>query len=114
VPKKTASYAEVEKKKNKAEQFLRDVKGDDDRADDYGEMSVEDYAAKKHIEIVNNGRSNNRMANIDPQSMSKSELLDYVSDLEQENSDLQDSLDTIADIVAGPVEDDDGDDSDDD
>ena len=47
----------------------------------------------------------------------KSELLDYVADLESENSDLQDMLDSISDIVAGPSDtdsDDDDYDSDDD
>jgi len=109
VPKKTATYEQVAAKKDKAEQFLRDVKGDDDRADDYGGMSIEDHATKKHIKIVNTGRSEG-MPDSDPQTMTKSELLDYVADLESENSDLQDMLDSISDIVAGPSDTDSDDD----
>ena len=52
-------------------------------------------------------------------NMSKDELLDYIDELESENSDLQDALDSIADIIAlpTPADDDtdtDGDDADDD
>ena len=45
-------------------------------------------------------------------SMNKDELLDYVDQLEAENADLQDQLDSIADIVAGPPADEDTDDDD--
>jgi hypothetical protein len=48
-------------------------------------------------------------------NMSKDELLSYIDDLEAENSDLQDTLDSIADLVAGPPADgdEDGNDQDD-
>ena len=46
-------------------------------------------------------------------NMNKDELLDYIGELESENSDLQDALDSIADIVAAPSGDDDPADGDD-
>jgi phenylalanine-4-hydroxylase len=82
VPKKQATYEQVQAKKDKAVQFLRDVVGDDDKADDFEDMDVQAYADKKHIQIVNTGRSgimtiwNGR---------AKQDLLDEIDELTQEN-----------------------------
>jgi hypothetical protein len=50
------------------------------------------------------------MANGNADPRTKSELLDAIDELQQENADLQDQLDAIADIVAPPDEDDQNDD----
>jgi hypothetical protein len=68
------------------------------------------------ITLINPGKGSLEVANA---NMSKDELLDYIDELESENSDLQDALDSIADIIAlpTPADDDtdtDGDDADDD
>ena len=47
---------QVQAKKDKAVQFLRDVVGDDDRADEFEDMSLDEYAEDKGIEIVNQGK----------------------------------------------------------
>jgi hypothetical protein len=97
-------------KRIKAVQFLRDVVGDDDKADEFDDMDVEAYAERKHIQIIN-PRRNTGMPNGDPRT--KSELLGEIDQLQQENQDLQDQLDAISDIISPPEEEDD-DDADDD
>jgi hypothetical protein len=110
VPKQ-ATYEQVAAKKDKAVQFLRDVVGDDDRADDFDDMSVSAYAEKKNIQIVNVGRSSIMASG---NGRTKDELLDEIDELTQENQDLQDQLDAIADIVSPPADEDDDDGEDDD
>jgi hypothetical protein len=102
----------VEAKKDKAAQFLRDVVGDDNRAEDFDDMSLEDYAQKKTIQIVNAGRSSLMVSG---NGRTKDELLDEIDELTQEHQHLQDQLDAIADVVSPPADedDDDGDDGDD-
>jgi hypothetical protein len=107
---KQLTAEQVQAKKDKAVQFLRDVVGDNDRADDFEDMDLEEYADRKHIQIVNPGRSG-IMANGDPRT--KQDLLDEIDDLQQENEDLRSQLAAVADIVAPPYEEDDDVDDDD-
>ena len=108
---KELSYAPVEDRKRRAEQFLRDVKQDDDRADEVSDESVESYAQRRGFDIVDNPeRRSLKVANA---NMSKDELLDYIDELESENSDLQDTLDSIQDLISAPAADDDTDTADD-
>jgi hypothetical protein len=99
---------QVQAKKDKAVQFLRDVVHDDDKADDYEAMDLFDYADHKGITIANQGEMKMPSGNGDPRT--KAELLGEIDQLEQQNQDLADALAAIADI-ASP---DDGDDNDDD
>jgi hypothetical protein len=101
------TYDQVAARKDKAERFVRNVLGDDDRADEIADESVESYADRKHYPI-SNPRRLTTMANA---SQSKQDLLDQIDQLEQENQDLQDALSAIADIVA-PSDTDDDDDAD--
>jgi len=109
---KVLNRDQIASRKEKAERFVRNVLGDEDRADEIFEESVESYASRRHFQIANPQRSN-PMAKKNPSTMSKSELQDYVADLE-------DQLDAIADIVSPDEDDesdydsDDSDDSDDD
>jgi hypothetical protein len=112
---KQATYEQVERKKDKAVQFPRDVVGDDDKADDFDDMSVGGYAEHKHIQITN-PRRDTFMAS--GNGRTKQDLQDEIDDLTQENQDLQDQLGAITDILNPPEEDEDdhvdGDDVDDD
>jgi hypothetical protein len=86
------------------------VLGDSDRADEIADESVEDYAARKGIEISANPSGQKRrkpVGNIP----SREELRERIAELEDENQELQDRLDSIADIVG--AEDEDEDDSED-
>jgi len=93
---KALTREQLESRKAQAVRFVRDVLGDDDRAAQIEDESLEDYAARRKIEILNNPRGET-MA-------SKAELLERIKDLEGENEDLQSQLDEIADIVAPPEE----------
>jgi hypothetical protein len=70
-------------RKDAAVRFLQDVKDDPGRAFEIVDENPRraKIMAKKDDQLLN------------PDEMSKSELLDYVSDLEAENADLSDQLD---------------------
>lgn len=51
---------QVEAKQDKAVRFLRDVVGDDDRADDIEDMSLSEYAEHKGIQMAHNQRRETR------------------------------------------------------
>lgn len=97
---KTLTRKQLEGRKEKAVRFVRDVLEDPERADEIADESLEHYAERRKIQMVNPRRE--RMA-------TKEELKDRIRELEEENDDLQDQLDKIADIAA-PIEDDDQDD----
>src|ERR1700736_1334469 len=88
---------QVESRKEKAVRFTRDVLGDSDRADEIADEDIESYAKRKHFEITNPQKRSNTMA----RAKTKNELEVEVHDLQAENEDLQEQLQTIADIVSG-------------
>ena len=104
---KQLTYAQVEERKRKAEQFLRDVKDDADRADEVSDESVEDYAERRHFDIIDNPLG--RIKTMPNGTPSKADLMDQIQDLQDENDALQSQLDAISDVLDGG-----GDDSDDD
>ena len=95
-------------RKEKAVRFTRDVLGDSDRAEEIADEGIEDYAERRGIQITNPSR---RRKAIMATTKSKAELEAEIDDLKDENAELQDQLDTIADIVA-PADDDEDDDDD--
>ena len=97
---------QLQSRKEKAVRFVRDVLGDPDRAEEITEESLEDYAARRKIHIANPNRRR-RMA-------TKRELAEQIKELEEENTELQDQLDAIADIVGGEEEEDEDDQEDED
>lgn len=105
---KDVSYSEAEAKRRKAEQFLRDVVGDDDRADEFGAMSTETYAARKGLRIINPARRTTTMA------YTKAQLEERIRDLEEENETLAEQIDEAAKIFGFVDDEDEDDDSEDD
>ena len=91
---KDLTRRQLESRKTKAVRFTRDVLGDDDRADEIEDESLEDYAERKAIRIIN-PKGARKMA-----GQTRRELLERVEQLEDENAELQSQLDEIADIVA--------------
>ena len=81
---------------------MRDVIGDDDRADEIADEDLEHYAARRKIDILDNPHRRNRAM------PSNKELQQRVRELEDENEELQDQLDAVADIVAPADEEDEG------
>jgi hypothetical protein len=109
---KALTRNQLESRKEKAVRFTRDVLGDQDRADEIADESVEDYAERRKIQITNPSKRRNAIM---ARTKTKAELEAEVADLQDENQELQDQLDTIADIVAPPEdEDDNGDDDEED
>jgi hypothetical protein len=109
---RTLTRDQLQSRKEKAVRFVRDVLDDPDRAEEIADESVEDYAERRKIQITNPSiRRNAIMAT----NKSKAELEAEIDDLKDENAELQDTLDAIADIVspADEEEDDDGQDGDD-
>jgi hypothetical protein len=93
LPMKTLTRKQLESRKAKAVRFTRDVLGDDDRASEIEDESLEDYAKRKRIQI-SNPRGVKLMA-----VPTRRELIDRIKELEEENEDMQERLDEIADLV---------------
>jgi hypothetical protein len=109
---KALTRAQLESRQDKAVRFTRDVLDDPDRADEIADEDLEEYAERRGIQITNPSR---RRDAIMATTKSKAELEAEIDDLKDENAELQDTLDAIADIVspADEEEDDDGQDGDD-
>ena len=110
---KTKTLNQVVATQQKAVRFLRDVVGDPDKADEFEAMTPEDYADHKQILIAENPSSRKSHFTTRRVFMAKptrADLEDRVAELEQENSELNDRLDSIADIIEpGDSEDEDDD-----
>jgi ABC-type phosphate transport system auxiliary subunit len=90
---KTLSRDEVQRRKDQAVKFTRDVRDDPERAAEIEDESLEDYAERKKIQIqIQNPRRIRYMA-------SKRELEERIQELEDENDDLNDRLDQVADLA---------------
>jgi hypothetical protein len=87
---------QLQARKEKAVRFTRDVLGDLDRAEEIEEESLEDYAERRKIQIINPKRRHGIMA----RGKSKADLEQEIADLHEENQELQDQLAAVADIVA--------------
>ncbi|HEY6293323.1 MAG TPA: hypothetical protein VI455_17365 [Terriglobia bacterium] len=81
---KTMTREQVERMKEKAARFSRDVLDDQQKADEFDDMSVDDYAEHKGIAL-----SNPRKA----AKMARTSLREKVEDLEAENDELREKVD---------------------
>jgi hypothetical protein len=108
---KSLTRDQLEGRKAQAVRFTRDVVGDPDRADEIAAESLDDYAERRKIALINSFKRRNAV--MPKTTQTKADLEAQIADLQDENQDLQDQLDAIADIVA-PADDDvdDADDSD--
>lgn len=105
---KPLTRAQLESRKAKAVRFTRDVLGNPDRADEIEAESLEDYAERRTVKLIN---SSNRSKAIMPRTTkTKADLEAEIADLQEENQELQGQLDAVADIVAPVDEDEDEDD----
>jgi hypothetical protein len=106
---KTLTFDQAAERKRKAEAFVRDVLGDEDRADEISDEDVLDYANRRHFTIKNPPlrKGNQTMAD----TPTRQDLLDQIADLQDENDALCDQLTAIADVLdQGDADDDDDDD----
>ncbi|HEV2388837.1 MAG TPA: hypothetical protein VGS20_16460 [Candidatus Acidoferrales bacterium] len=95
---KALTREQLAKRKGKAVQFVENVLDDPDRADEIADESLESYAERRHVKLVN-PRCKTPMS-------SKAELAQRIRELEEENDNLRDKPDQVADIVAPPEEED--------
>ena len=100
---KSFTREQLQSRKEQAVRFTRDVLGDPDRAEEIADEGLEDYAERRKIQITNPSK---RRTAIMPRSKTKADLEAEISDLQDENQELQDQLDAIADIVAPEEEED--------
>ena len=95
---KTLTRKQLESRKAQAVRFTRDVLDDPDRADEIEDESLEEYAERRHIQMVN-PKGVRKMA-----VRTRRELLERIEELEEENENLQSRLDEISDIVGDEEE----------
>jgi predicted RNase H-like nuclease (RuvC/YqgF family) len=109
------SREQIEARKEKAVRFVRGVLGDPDRADEIAGESLEDYAARRRIQITNPERRNRTMAKktVEDYRADIADLKAQIADLEEENEGLQEQLDGISEILS-PEEEEEEDETDDD
>ncbi|MBZ5514851.1 MAG: hypothetical protein LAN62_08405 [Acidobacteriia bacterium] len=98
---KTLTRKQLESRKAKAVRFTRDVLGDVDRADEIDDESLQEYAERRHIQVVN-PKGVRKMP-----VQTRRELVERIKELEEENESLQDRLEEIADLAGESEEEDD-------
>jgi len=89
---KALTREQLQSRKERAVRFVRDVLDDPDLAAEIEDEDLEEYAAHKKIRIINPKRSKEQM----PTSR---QLRQRIRELEEENQDLSEQLDAIAEIV---------------
>jgi vacuolar-type H+-ATPase subunit I/STV1 len=92
---KSLTREQLEKRKEKAVRFARDVREDDELADQIENESLQEYAEHRHITLLNPTRRMKPMP-----VPTRRELMERIEELEGENEDLQTRLDEIADLAA--------------
>jgi hypothetical protein len=90
---------EVERMQAKAVRFLRDVTDDPDKADEFEDMSTDEYAEHKAVNIVEGNPALVPLHLGRRPDVTKQDMEDRIAELEEENEDLQSRLDSISDIV---------------
>jgi hypothetical protein len=90
---KTLTRKQLEARKAKAVRFTHDVLGDPDRADEIEDESLEEYAERRRIQIVNPKGAKKMPVK------TRRDLIERIKELEEENESLQDRLEEIADLA---------------
>jgi hypothetical protein len=103
---KTLTREQLQRRKEKAVRFVRDVIGDPDRAAEIEQEDLSDYAERRKIRLSNPQKRKESMP-------TNKQLQKRIRDLEEENQDLTEQLEAIADIVNPEDDESDDDDTDD-
>ena len=106
---KVKTLEQVERMKDKAARFVRNVLDDDERADEIEDESPESYADRKRIEILPNPHRR-----VPHMATTKADLEARIDELESENEELRDKLEAIGDVLDDSDEDEEGEADDDD
>jgi hypothetical protein len=97
---KTLTRKELEARKAQAVHFARDVREDDELADEIEDESLEQYAERRHIRV----RNPKGVRTMPVQT--RRELIDRIKELEDENEELRSRLEEIGDLASTEEEDD--------
>jgi len=102
---------EVQTAKDRAVRFVRDVLGDEDRAEEIADESLDEYAERKGFEVIENPHQHHPRKDhiVSIQTMTKVELFERVQELEAELEDANDRLSSIGEIASGQDDDEDDD-----
>jgi peptidoglycan hydrolase CwlO-like protein len=94
--------AQLQSRKDKAVRFLENVIGDPDRASEVEDESLEDYAERRKIQILNPHRRCTMAARktIEDYKAELADAKEEISELEETVEELQSQIDSVADIVA--------------
>lgn len=84
---KQFTRAQLQGRKEKAVRFTREVLGDPARADEIEGESLEDYAERRKVKLLNPYRKGKAIM---PRGKTKAELEDQIADLQDENEELED------------------------
>ena len=105
--KKELTREQAEAAKEKAARFVEDVLEDDEHADEIRSEDLDEWAARKRVTITPNPNSRRSTS-----MATTKELKERIEELEAENEELQERLDSIADIVSPDEEEEDEDEED--
>jgi len=99
--------------RQRAVRFLENVLADSDRAQEFDDMSTEEYAERKRIRIENpfDHRKEKQRERTMRKPKSRTELQDRIAELEEENRDLKDKIDGVLEVI-DPVQEDEEEDDD--
>lgn len=95
--KKYRTIEQVETAQQRAVRFAQNVLLDDDKADELASLSPEEYADRKRIHVISTNPTERNTRTMPKPT--RADLEQRVQELEQENSDLNERLDAIADLV---------------
>jgi predicted RNase H-like nuclease (RuvC/YqgF family) len=98
---KQLTREQVQARKEKAARFTESVLGDPNRADEIRDESVDDYAARRKLEITNpHRRGVMPRKSIEDYRAEIADLKGQIGELEEENESLQGRLDQITEIIS--------------
>jgi hypothetical protein len=90
----TLTLRQLQSRKDKAVRFLRDVLNDPDRAEEVQEETLDDYAKRRRIQLLNPTRRKSQV----PTGQTKADLartLDEIADLTDEALDPENSREDV-------------------
>jgi hypothetical protein len=91
---KALTRDQITDRKEKAARFVENVLGDPDRAEEIEDESIEDYAARRKFQILENPNGGFMQKLVANPTTTKGELLEQLAQVRQERDQLQEQLNT--------------------
>jgi len=87
--------------RQRAVRFLEKVVDDSEKAEEFDNMTTEEYAERKRIRLTNplRDRALKRKEQVVKKPKSRTELQDRIAELEEENRDLRDKIDGVLEVI---------------